>query len=386
MWTNKHHLMARIAQQHRVIFVDFHQQNPLTFVQRARRHDPSTSVRATNFWREAALRRVPEGVEVLDVWVPWLNFVGSGHVLRRHGEFEHRVNVTGRWLAAQGIEDAVLWVYHPGYGNAVARIPHSLILYDCVDEYTAFPEFRRCKDWIAERERSLCEVANVVSCTAPALYEAKRKLAPERTHFVHNVGDAEHFAKAMDPALPVPADIAGLPRPIIGFVGAVSDYKLNLEWLLQLSQARPNYSIVLIGPTGVSDPSTDVGKLSRQPNVHLLGHRAYAELPSYVKGFDLAVIPYRLNDYTQAVFPIKFFELLASGRPLVISPLPAVKDYWHAAHVADSADAFIAACDAALRSDNEEAKQARLKLARENSWDSRVQKLLNLVEAARPSP
>ena len=123
MWTNKHHIMSRVAKQHRVIFVDFRQQSPLRFVSRARRDDATTRVGFGNFWREAALRRVPEGLEVLDVWTPWLNFVGSGHVLRRHNEFQHRVNVVRRWLAEQGIEDAVLWVYHPGYGDAVASIP-----------------------------------------------------------------------------------------------------------------------------------------------------------------------------------------------------------------------------------------------------------------------
>jgi glycosyltransferase involved in cell wall biosynthesis len=381
MWTNKHHVMSRVAKHHRVVFVDFRQQSPLRFVSRARRDDPKTPVSLANFWREAAVRRVPEGLEVLDVWTPWLNFVGSGHALRRHNEFQHRVNVVRRWLAAQGIEDAVLWVYHPGYGDAVASIPHSLILYDCVDEYSAFPEFRNCKAWISERERRLCAVAGVVSCTAPALYETKQSLAPGRTHFVHNVGDAEHFGKALEPALPVPADVADLPRPVIGFIGAVSDYKLNLDWLLKLSEARPGYSIVLIGPTGVADPSTDVGKLTRRANVHLLGHRAYEELPGYVKGFDVAVIPYRLNEYTRAVFPIKFFEMLASGRPVVVSPLPAVEQYWSAVRVADSAEAFVAACDAAL-ADSESDKQARLALAAQNSWDSRVQKLLGLVEAA----
>ncbi len=382
MWTNKHHVMSRVAQQHRVVFVDFRQQNPVRFVKRARRDDAKTRVNLGNFWREAAVRRVPEGLEVLDVWTPWLNFVGSGHVLRRRSEFKHRVAVVRRWLAQQGIDDAVLWVYHPGYGDTVASIPHSLILYDCVDEYSAFPEFRNCKAWIREQERRLCAAAGVVACTAPALYETKQGLAPGRTHFVHNVGDAAHFGKALDPELAVPADISGLPRPVIGFIGAVSDYKLNLDWLIELADARPGYSIVLIGPVGVADPSTDVGKLSRRPNVHLLGHRTYETLPGYVKGFDVAVIPYRLNEYTRSVFPIKFFEMLASGRPLVISPLPAVEQYWGAARVADSAAAFIAACDAAVSTDSERDKQARLELAAQNSWDSRVKKLLDLVEAA----
>ena len=127
MWTNKHHIMSRVAQQHRVVFVDFRQQSPVRFVKRARRDDAKTRVNLGNFWREASVRRVPEGLEVLDVWTPWLNFVGSGHVLRRRSEFKHRVAVVQRWLARQGIDDAVLWVYHPRYGASRARNPHTQI-------------------------------------------------------------------------------------------------------------------------------------------------------------------------------------------------------------------------------------------------------------------
>ena len=384
MWTNKHHIMSRVARQHRVLFVNFRQQSPFKFVRDARHADASTRVRLSNIWREPAVRRVAPNLDVLEVWTPWLNFVGSGHVLRRHNEFDHRVNVVGRWLEREGIRDAVLWVYHPGYGDSVMRIPHRLVVYDCVDEYTAFPEFRSAKAWIAERERKLCSVAGVVACTAPSLFDAKSKLAPARTHFVHNVGDAEHFAQALEPSTDVAADIANLPRPIIGFVGAVSDYKLNIDWLLHLSAARPNYTIVLVGPTGVADPSTDVGKLKARRNVHLLGHRSYPQLPSYLKGFDVAVIPYRINDYTRAVFPIKFFEFLASGRPVVISPLPAVEQYWDAVRVAETPAAFVEACDAALAGDALEAKQRRIELAHKNSWDARVMKLLDLTYRALP--
>ncbi len=385
MWTNKHHIMTRVAKQHRVIFVNFRQQSPFAFVRQARRHTPSTRVRLGNLWSEAAVRTVPEGLEVLDVWTPWLNFVGSGHVLRRSNEFEHRVSVVGRWLAEQGIDDAVLWVYHPGYGDTVAHLPHSAILYDCVDEYTAFPEFRRNKPWIAERERKLCEAADVVACTAPSLYDTKQALAPGRTHFVHNVGEGKHFEQALNPALPVAADLEAIPHPRIGFIGAVSDYKLNIDWLLHLAEARPDFSIVLVGPTGIADPSTDVGKLKAKPNVHLLGHRSYDQLPGYLKGFDVAVIPYRINDYTRAVFPIKFFEFLASGRPVVISSLPAVRDYWDAVRVADDADQFVAACVEALQPEPDSARQRRIDLSRQNSWDSRVEKLLNLLYAALQS-
>lgn len=383
MWTNKQHVMSRVAHQHRVVFVNFGAQSPFKFLAKARAVEGESSVTLRDIWRVPAVRRVGPNLQVLDVWCPtWLSFLPRAHRLRERCDFDHRVDVVGRWLASEGINDAVLWVYHPGYGASVARLPHQLIVYDCVDEYSAFPEFRDAKDWVRERERQLCAKAGVVSCTAPALVEAKRELAPGRTHLVHNVGDAEHFGRALAADTKVPADVATLPHPIIGFVGAVSDYKVNSEWLVHLAQARPNWSLVLVGPTGVADPDTDVARLRALPNVHLLGHREYDTLPGYLKAFDVAVIPYRINDYTRAVFPIKFFEMLASGRPVVMSPLPAVQEFWGAVRVADTPTAFVEQCEAALRDESPPALQQRLELARKHSWETRVKKLLDLVKSA----
>jgi glycosyltransferase involved in cell wall biosynthesis len=379
MWTNKQHVMSRVAKQHRVVFVNFGGQSPFKF---AKKHGvPLSSL------RKPAVRRINDSLEVLDVWAPtWLNFLGRGHAARQWNDFERRVDAVDAWLREQGLRDVVVWVYHPGYGASVARLPQRLVVYDCVDEYSAFPEFKGAEAWISRRERELCQLAGVVSCTAQALYDTKRALAPGRTHLVHNVGDFEHFQAAMSDATRVPADLASQRKPVVGFIGAVSDYKLNIEWLVHLARARPDWTVAVIGPTGVADPGTDVARLQALPNVQLMGHRGYAELPSYLKGFDVAVIPYRINDYTRAVFPIKFFEFMASGRPVVISALPAVERYWDATLVARTAEEFVERCEQAINADSESARERRLTLARENSWPERVRKLLSLVEQALATP
>jgi glycosyltransferase involved in cell wall biosynthesis len=213
------------------------------------------------------------------------------------------------------------------------------------------------------------------------LFEKKRPLNPERTHLVHNVGDFEHFSRARAPETEVPADLAALPRPVVGFLGAVSDYKLHAGWLTALAQKHRDLSIVLIGPVGVGDPTTDVSALAAEPNVHLLGHRPYELLPGYVKGFDLGVIPYRINEYTTYSFPIKFFELLASGVPLVISELPALRDYYARVRVARSAEDFVRECEAGL-ADPASGRAERLTLAAENTWEHRVERILGHVDRA----
>jgi len=372
MWTNKQHIMSRLARDHDVIHVNFGPRSLSRIVLDAtKQKGPLSPI------RPRAERR--NGLTVLDFWAPNITkFLPHSSALRTLTDFDLRVELARRYMTKHRIESPIVWVYHPGYGPRPTSLPHSLVVYDCVDEYTAFPELRASREWMAERERKLCEAADVVFCTAPSLYETKKKFNPH-THLVHNVGDADHFKRALDPTLEVPSEIAGLPRPIIGFVGAVSDYKLNTDWILHLARQRPSWSIAIVGPVGLSDPSTDVSRLKAAPNVHLLGHRPYEVLPAYVKGFDVAVIPYRLNEYTRGVFPIKFFEFLASGRPVVISELPALREFYDTVLVASDADEFVERCQTAL-GDTEAARRSRIELASRHTWSDRVRKLMAHVD------
>lgn len=378
MWTNKQHVMSRLGEDHDVYHVDFGPR-PLGRVLLQALGGQVPPLPPHRLLTRPRVRK-RDGVTVLDFYAPGLSEVlPRAHPLRTFAAFELRLRLLGRYLRRHRISSPILWVYHPGYGADVARLPHELLVYDCVDEYTAFPELARARRWIAQREAALCRRADLVFTTAASLQESKRRYNPEHTHLVHNVGDATHFNRALDPELEVPEELARLPRPVIGFVGAVSDYKLDLDWLLHLGRARPDFSLVLIGPTGLSDPGTDVSRLAALPNVHLFGHRDYRALPAYVKGFDVAVIPYRINEYTRGVFPIKFFELMASGRPVVISNLPALEEYYPHVLVARTADELVDRCEAAL-GDSAHARSVRLELAARNTWSDRVRALWEHVE------
>lgn len=380
MWTNKQHVMSRLGKHHDVLYVDFCSHDFLGWAT-CRLAD-----RAANAYHPLQVYTRPrserrDGVTVLDFFVPEELERGlpSGHFLRVYAAFDLRARLLARYLRRRGIEDAILWVYHPGYGSVVERIPRKLLVYDCVDEYAAFPEYRTDASWLIERERKLCKAADLVFTSSQPLHEAKRALNPTSTFLVHNVGDAEHFGRAMAADTEVPADIAELPRPIVGFIGAVSDYKLDVDWLMALAERHPSWSIVLVGTVVAQDPSAFVGRLGRLPNVFLLGHRSYDTLPGYAKGMNLAVIPYQTNDYTRGVFPIKFFELLATGRPVVTSNLPALAPYASLVRVATDADSFVSACEQVL-ADPDTNRQQRIEAARGNTWQTRVHRLMELVD------
>lgn len=379
MWTNKQHIMSRLAKTHRVIHVDYGLRPLAQYLAEQAWHHPDRLKKPHRLFYDGVTRQ--EGnLHIADAYSPLLaGAFAHGNRLRDFFTFDAKVLMVRRFLKREGIKP-IVWVYHPGFADAVERLDRKLLVYDCVDNYEAFPTYRDNPDWLMAREERLCRNADVVFCTSPALYESRKHFNPENTYLVHNVGDAEHFKGAMDPEVEVPAEVASLKGPIIGFVGAVSDYKLNIDWIRHGAKARPEWNFVLIGPVGMADPGTEVGELKALPNVHLLGHRPYEELPRYLKGFDVAVIPYRINSYTESVFPIKFFEFLATGKPVVISKLPALREFYGTVGVAENGSEFVEWCEAMVDDDDEEGRRRRIELAEEHSWPVRVKKLMARVE------
>ncbi len=379
MWTNKQHIMSRLAERHRIVYANHGFRSLPGHLYEHLRHQPRDLLRPGRLVGEGVYRK-DDNLWVATSYGPqpaYLLPVDSS--LRNWVAYDLKLKFLRRFLDRKGIDEPIVWVYHPAFAEAVDELPHKLLVYDCVDEYTAFPNYEDVADWIADKERRLCEKADLVFTTSQALYDDKKHHNPEHTHLVHNVGDAEHFKQAHDPETPVADEVAGLDGPVIGFVGAVSDYKLNEEWLLALAQAKPDWEIVVIGPVGVADSSTDVSAMESADNIHLLGYRNYEELPTYLKGFDVATIPYRINEYTRSVFPLKFFEFLATGTPVVISALPSLTDFYDEVEVAEDADEFVARCETALAKGDEGADR-RVELAEQNSWWSRIDEMMGYVE------
>ena len=379
MWTNKQHIMSRVAKRHRVIHVDYGLRPLVQYLAERAWYHPD------QLWPPHRLiydgvAHVEKNLYIGDSYSPiWAGIFHHGHPVRDFFTFDAKIWMVKRFLQREPTQAPIAWVYHPGFADAVDSLDKKLLVYDCVDNYEAFPTYRDDPDWLMQRERRLCRKADVVFCTSRALYEQRRQYNPDNTYLVHNVGDAEHFKTATDPALEIAQEIDELDGPVIGFVGAISDYKLNIDWIRHAARRRTDWNFALIGPVGMADPGTEVGALKALPNVHLLGHRPYGELPRYLKGVDVAVIPYRINDYTQSVFPIKFFEFLATGKPVVISNLPALKEFYDAVEVATNAEEFVALCEVSLSGDDEESALRRIELAARHSWPERVRKLMEKI-------
>ncbi len=285
-----------------------------------------------------------------------------------------------RSIKKLGFKDFILWLYYPpSYKYLLGRLGETLSCYHCTDDHAAYAEMLGLDpEPVRRAEVELVRKVDVVFTTSQPLYEQKLKINPN-TYLMPNVAEIEHFAPVARDEIAPAADLRHISRPIAGFIGAVSAYKLDLRLIEETACLLPEWNFVFVGPVGEGD-GTQEDKLPHLPNLHFVGKRDYALLPSYLAAFDVCLIPYQLNHYTAGVFPLKFWEYMASGKPIVTTPLPALQAYLDYVEVGETSDSFAAALKSAVKSnDKPEVKLQRLALAETHSWAGRAEEIVKVL-------
>lgn len=372
-WTNKQHVAVELARLgHNVFYVE----------SQGLRRPTATKRDLMRIWRRLRRglntpRRVAERIWVFSPVV--IPFQGSPkvRVLNRW-----LLNVSLRfWTWRLGVKPSLLWTYSPMTTELFDMSVFDLVVYHAVDDVKEQPGIPR--DVVAAAEIELSRRADLIFTTAPYLQSMHSRLNPN-THLFSNVADFAHFNKALAADLAIPDDLARIPGPRVGFVGAISSYKLDFLLIRDVVLRRPDWSFVFIGDVGEGDPMTDPSILEGLPNLHLLGPRSYDKLPAYLKGIDVAILPNRLNDYTRSMFPMKFYEFLAAGRPIVATRLAALQDQQDLLYFADNAEEFVAKIACALTQDGLDLDK-RLAAARVQTYEIRTAKMMELVVQALAS-
>lgn len=278
----------------------------------------------------------------------------------------------GRWavrraIAAIGFEHRISWFVVPHPGFLAGELDEDLVVYYCIDDYAAHPGVDPVA--IASADAALVRRADIVFVAPPALVDQKRAQNP-RTFFSPHGVDFELFARAADPATPVPDRALELRRPVIGFFGLVADW-IDVELLAHLGRERPDWTFLMIGHV-----STEVGVLEGLPNFVFVGPQPYGTLPGWAKAFDVAMIPYRANRQVRNANPLKLREYLATGKPVVSLPTPEVERFAPHVYLAADRDSFLAQIECALQEDSVEKRGARMEAVRNMSWDARVTEVL----------
>jgi UDP-galactopyranose mutase len=280
-----------------------------------------------------------------------------------------------RFFREYGISDYLLWYYTPMALAFTRQLRPRAIVYDCMDELSAFagaPASMR------EREQELLARADVVFTGGQTLFESKRHSHPNVHAFPSSV-DVAHFARARV-AQPDRHDQAHIPHPRLGFFGVV-DERMDLELLEQVAAARPDWHLVIVGPVVKIDPAL----LPRAANIHYLGPQQYEDLPSYLAGWDVALLPFARNDATRFISPTKTPEYLAAGKPVVSTSIrDVVRPYGIAglARIADEPADFVAAVEAALAEDAAERLRQADAFLTQTSWDGTWTRMYHLISAA----
>jgi glycosyltransferase involved in cell wall biosynthesis len=298
-------------------------------------------------------------------WIRWLN--------RRL--LKAQIRSTMRKLKMQ---NPLLWIFLPTGVSLVGELGEKLVLYYCMDDYLANPGVQ--VEALKKMEDLLASKADGILVTAPKLLD---KFKSKSSHLAWIPCGVNIDAYPSGTYLPEPPEMKSVPHPRIGFAGNLTGYKVDYELLDSLIRSRPQWSFVFMGPMGIGDPSNQIPAFLNYPNVYKLGEKPYDAIPAYLQSWDVGIIPYRRSTATDAVFPLKLFEYLAAGLPVVATPLPSLMQYQEYCALASDLPDYQSALDHAIQNPSQDAPR-RKAYACQNSWDSRVQQISDFLMPLLP--
>jgi UDP-galactopyranose mutase len=346
------HLLSRLAKFHRVIFIE----------------EP-----------EFAERNVKPGwsfsrpLSNLLVCRPRTNCEAQGF---HRDQLPQLSRLVGELIKQEHLQDYVLWFYTPMAEPLADELKPLAIIYDCMDELSAF---LNAPPQLIEREIALLQRADVVFTGGPSLYRAKKNRHP-MVYCEPSSVDARHFGRAAS-AIPEAAEQCALPHPRLGYFGVI-DERIDMPLIGSLADTHPEWQIVMVGPVVKINPST----LPRNPNIRYFGQQAYKDLPGYLKGWDVCLLPFALNESTKYISPTKTLEYMAAGKQIVSTPITDVAEpYGDIVYLGNTHEEFIAACERALSAGSEECAERQQNMAqvlRKTSWNATAARMRGILTLA----
>lgn len=367
-WSSEQQIMSRLARRCRVLYVD----RPVSILSFFTGTSDASVGRQWLRWLGGGMREEGPNLTVLTP-APLLPL--------RYNPFVNRIN---SWIRRQSIKRAlrkaggdtpVLWIYAPDAGELVGTLGEGYSIYYCADDWGAGSQWWNSGRDIRAREMELAAKVDLVVGTSTNIVK-RWKETHRNTLLVTNGGDVDSFKVARNPNLEIPEDLKKIPAPRIGYVGFV-DARFDTSLYTRLAQARPDWNFVIVGP--LMEKQVNLAQLKRLPNVHFLGPRTRGELPSYLKGFDVCTIPYICNKLAESIFPLKLFEYLAAGRPVVSTGLPELAGYVNSLHVTHTPEEFENAIEKSLTDPLPAVSESFLS---QNSWEAKADSLWATIQRA----
>lgn len=245
-----------------------------------------------------------------------------------------------------------------------------------MDEISGQPGMHR--EFIKKKEINLLKNVDYVFVTSKTLLS--KKIYNKNTFYFGNVADYNHFSKAVTIRYEMPKDLHSDIQKKVGFIGAISGYKLDFGLILNCAKSLPEVDFYFIGKIGEGEPNTDVEILNKQKNIIFLGPKDYSVLPQYLQFFDACILPCNINEYTDNMFPMKFFEYLAAGKAVVATELKSILDYKDYCYISKNENEFINNIQKTIDIGKDPSLiLKRQLLAQEFTYESRMRNMLNVI-------
>ena len=278
-------------------------------------------------------------------------------------------------------KNSIAWSYHPYAINFLPKdYKNSTVIYHCVDDIASIPGVHSAK--FNKQEKVFLKRVNTVFVTSKELLK-KCSRDNCNTFYFPNVVDLGHFLEAHNTRL-APKDISLIPEPRIGYIGVLSDFKVDFDLLYNIAIIKKSWQIILIGEEREGQSDQNLKKLSKLKNVHLLGRKSYGELPSYLRYINVGLLPTKLNSYTKYMFPMKYFEYIASGVPVVSTSLDFLSNESNkkGIYIAHDLPSFIEGVEKQLFEGRLD-REASVMGVGDNTWDGRLNKMLEKISVIK---
>ncbi|MCS6884136.1 MAG: glycosyltransferase [Acidobacteriota bacterium] len=364
---SKNHIMKRLARTNKVMFVNSISMGLPSIGSR----DFFTKVKRKLRSYVKFLRRSPEGVWVVTpIVTPFFSSNIGRAVNKLFLVFQIRL-----LMLVLGFRNPILWIAIPTARDVVGKLGESLLIYQVSDKYDANTmDHGDRRALIKLLDEDLQRRAEIVYFSGRKLFQEAKYV--EKSYLLEQAVDFDHFARATAEQLSPPSDIVSIPRPILGYFGAIESWLIDASLIRYVSQKRPHWHWVFLG--------LKTGKLGVEElaNVHFLGSKNYYDLPAYASSFDVCVLPWVTdNEFVSYGSAIKVREYLATGKPVVITPLYEYKHLSGVLRIAESYDHFIELCEEAIQEDSmSELRKLRQDAVRDSTWDKRVEQVSQLIE------
>jgi glycosyltransferase involved in cell wall biosynthesis len=366
------HLAEGLAQTHRVIYVNPAGISRVGKAYRAIGQKP-------HLVGTGAVEQIDRNLYLYSTPLSWLPF---NYYFSFINEFNHhlaglRLKPVLREL---GWQNDLLWAGAPNHVDIIQRVPTRSVCYDCMDLHALFwSDNRRRRELMEKQEARLLTLADSILVSSQSLRDHVVGITgePSAIHLVHNAAEVEHFTRPVSEQ-DIPAEVLSIPGILAGYVGTISHW-FDMGLVRKLLDSNPDLSVVCIGPAEI-----DLSPYRHIDRLYFLGRRPYADIPRYLARFAALLIPFQINDLTQAVNPVKVYEYLATGKPVVSTALRELRPMRDLCYVAPDHDAFVAAVETALAEPVDPVRQkalqdARRRCARENTWAKRVAQINEIL-------